>query len=264
MLTRRAAAAVAGAMLLAPATAAADDGWGEVSCHGSGCDVAAGSGSTTKSAGTAAPGRQPVVNAPEPAPACVPSVPSGLTDPAEQAAWREFACGGQVAFGSVDGPPLAVDPAAVAVVARDRLRLPAPTIGSSPAGAQLVHLPTWLWLREWVPVSASVTVPGVTATATASPSSVDWSLGDGSTVTCAGPGTQYRVGIDPQKSSPDCGHTYTTSSAHEPDSTFPVVATVRWTVSWSAAGQSGSFPDLTTSASIGLKVSEMQALVVGR
>ncbi|WP_054048439.1 hypothetical protein [Alloactinosynnema sp. L-07] len=187
-----------------------------------------------------------------------------MTDPAEQAAWREFACGGQVAFGSVDGPPLAVDAAAVAVVARDRLRLPAPVIGSSPASAQLVHLPTWLWLRDWAPVAASVSVPGVTATAIATPTAVEWSMGDGHAVSCAGPGTPYRVGADPGTSSPDCGHTYTTSSALQPDLTFPVAATVRWKVNWSAAGQSGSFPDLITSAATGLRVNEVQALVRGR
>lgn len=264
-MLRRPVATALGAMLLMPATAVADDGWGKVTCHESGCDVGAGSGTATKPDGAEGtpPSRKPAAHTSEAAPPCVPSIPSGLTDPADQTAWREFACGRRAEFGSISGPQVTIDPAAVAVVARDRLRPAAPVIGSNPAGTQLVHLPTWLWLREWAPVSASASAPGVTATATATPRSVDWSMGDGHTVSCAGPGTPYRAETGPQEASPDCGHTYTISSALEPDFTFPVVATVRWKVRWSAAGQSGSFPDLITSASTEVRVDEVQALVRG-
>ena len=70
------------------------------------------------------------------------------------------------------------------------LGLPSPVIRSSPAqnALQLTNLPTWLWINpaEWVPESKTATVPGESVTATATPVSVTWHPGDGSTVTCQG------------------------------------------------------------------------------
>jgi hypothetical protein len=156
----------------------------------------------------------------------------------------------------------ALSPAQVAQMARKQLRLPQPRIAASPTGDQLVNLPTWLWLSEgWRQVSASASVPGVSVTAVAQPTSVEWSTGDGSTVTCTGAGTPFRAGItDPRSPSPDCGHTYRVSSANQPGQAFPVTATVRWTVTWSGAGQSGTFPDMTTTRTAAFRVAESQAL----
>jgi hypothetical protein len=156
----------------------------------------------------------------------------------------------------------AADPAALARQAYQQLRLPAPVIGVSPSGAQLVNLPTWLWLerRGWGPRSATAAAPGVSVTATATPSSVSWSMGDSHVVTCPGPGTPYTAGADPAAGSPDCGYTYRRSSAGQPGEAFAVTATVHWTVVWSGAGRSGSFAGLTTTARIALRVAESQAL----
>ncbi|WP_116051838.1 hypothetical protein [Amycolatopsis palatopharyngis] len=152
-------------------------------------------------------------------------------------------------------------PAELAQVAREQLQLPTPTISTSPSGDQLVNLPTWLWLSNgWDPTSATASVPGVSVTATATRNSVTWSMGDGSTVTCTGAGTPHKGGIDPKASSPDCGHVYRSSSASEPGQTFAVTATVHWTVTWSGAGQSGTFPDMTTTGNASLRVAESQAL----
>jgi hypothetical protein len=152
-------------------------------------------------------------------------------------------------------------PAELAQMARRQLLLPAPTIATSPAGDQLVNLPTWLWVSNgWGPISATASVPGVSVTAVATPTSVSWSMGDGSTVTCTGPGTSYRAGSDPRSSSPDCGHTYRGSSASQPGQAFPVSATVHWTVTWSGAGQGGTFPDMTTTGNVAFRVAESQAL----
>ena len=161
--------------------------------------------------------------------------------------------------------PPALTPQQVAQIARGRLRLPAPTITASPAGTQLVHLPTWLWLSGgWTPSSATASVPGVSVTAVATPMTLTWSMGDGGTVTCTGPGTPFSTDVDPKSASPDCGHVYRRSSVHEPGQTFRVSATVHWTVTWSGAGQSGTFPDLTTTNSAALRVAESQALNNGR
>jgi hypothetical protein len=103
-------------------------------------------------------------------------------------------------------------------------------------------------------------VAGVSVTAVATPTSVSWSMGDGSTVTCTGAGTPFQPGTDPKAPSPDCGHTYRTSSASQASQAFPVTATVHWTVTWSGAGQGGTFPDMTTTGNAAFLVAEAQAL----
>jgi hypothetical protein len=154
------------------------------------------------------------------------------------------------------------DPAEVAVAARDRLTLPEVQLSVSPVGDQLVNLPTWLWLEgEWAPVEATASVPGVTVTARAVPVSVTWDMGDGVEVVCRGPGTPYPAEADPAASSPDCGHVYRVSSAGRTGGTFPVTATVSWTVTWAGAGDSGTFPGLTTTGALAVRVIESQALV---
>jgi hypothetical protein len=100
-------------------------------------------------------------------------------------------------------------------------------------------------------------------TAVAISTSGSWSMGDGTTATCAGPGTPFPTGGDPASSSPDCGHTYHRSSATAPDQQFPASATVHWTVTWSGAGAGGTFPDMTTSANASFRVAEAQALGTG-
>jgi hypothetical protein len=176
------------------------------------------------------------------------------------AAWYDGLC---TTSGVITGPVQLPSrrPVDVARLARDQLGLPASRIESSPRTAQLVHLPTWLWLADgWRDVSATASVPGVSITATARPRSATWSLGDGASITCTGPGTAYRSGVDPRSSSPDCGHTYRRSSAGAPGHAFAVSATVHWTVTWTGAGHSGTFPDLTTTSTARIRVVESQAL----
>jgi hypothetical protein len=155
-------------------------------------------------------------------------------------------------------------PVELARMARKQLRLPTPMIAANPAGEQLVNLPTWLWLSGgWAPMSATASVGDVSVTAVATPRSVSWSMGDGTTLTCTGPGTPFRPSSDPRAASPDCGHTYRSSSADHIGQTFAVSATVHWIVRWSGAGQSGVFPDLTTTSTAALRVAELQALNTG-
>lgn len=155
-------------------------------------------------------------------------------------------------------------PVELARMARKQLRLPTPMIAVNPAGEQLVNLPTWLWLSGgWAPISATASVGDASVTAVATPRSVSWSLGDGTTLTCTGPGTPFRSSSDPTSASPDCGHTYHRSSADQTGQAFTVSATVHWTLRWSGAGQSGVFPDLTTTSTTALRVAELQALNTG-
>jgi hypothetical protein len=127
----------------------------------------------------------------------VRALPAADPAPGQKGAWYVWQCS---TAGVTDGlyrPPVWIpdgqqpgaaqlpSPAELAQMAYKQLRLPTPSIAANPAGEQLVNLPTWMWLSSgWGPVSATATVPGVSVTATATPTSVVWSMGDGSTVTC--------------------------------------------------------------------------------
>ncbi|MEO3852616.1 hypothetical protein ABGB09_34205 [Streptomyces sp. B8F3] len=199
-----------------------------------------------------------------------------LAEPAQgegPGAWYVWSCSGTGTRDALYRPPVWLpegppgeeadagpSPATLAERAYEQLQLPGPDIASSPSGDQLVQVPTWLWLEGWEPVSATASVPGVSVRATARPTRAEWSLGDGSTVVCRGPGTPYQAKGDPSRPSPDCGHTYRSSSAGQPGDEYPVSVEVRWTVSWSGAGQSGTFPGLTTQATTAFRVDEGPAL----
>lgn len=204
-----------------------------------------------------------------------------LNDPhaGEKGAWYLMTCPDAVKPGN---PPIATtvtsevwlaspppapalpSPAVLAAEARQKLRLPAPTIASSPRPGlpQLVSVPMWAWTPRsvFMPVSATAEVPGESVTATATPVSVAWDFGDGSTTTCAGPGTPFPTGGDPEASSPDCGHTYTHSSG---SGTYTVRATITWNVTWAGAGQAGAFNGMTTTSTEQVQVLQSQALVTG-
>jgi hypothetical protein len=197
--------------------------------------------------------------------------------PNEDGAWYDWVCDRIQTQESLYRPPVWIpngqapgaaaagpSPQELAERARRQLVLPTPSIAASPAGAQLVNLPTWLWLSGgWEPVSATAAVPGVEVTATAAPTSVTWNMGDGTSVTCTGAGTPFRPGADPRAQSPDCGHTYKASSAGQPGGAYAVTTTVRWTVTWAWADQGGTFPDMTTTGTAGFRVAESQALNTG-
>lgn len=202
-------------------------------------------------------------------------VPAADPQPGESGAWYVYKCEAGGVRDAVYRPPIWIPDAPqqdggapqltsaqLAPVARNQLRLPSPQIQANPADEQLVYLPTWLWLDsgDWGSVSATASVPGVSVTAVARPTSVVWTMGDGSSVTCAGAGTPYGSSRSPTTPSPDCGYTYRTSSAGQPDSAYAVSATVHWTVTWAGAGQRGVFPDMTTTSNADFRVSESQAL----
>jgi hypothetical protein len=199
-------------------------------------------------------------------------------DPGQSGAWYVYKCTGNGVHDALYRPPEWIpngpqqrggaalpSPAQLAQVARSQLRPPSPRIEANPADEQLVNLPTWLWLDRgsWEPVSATASVPGVSVTATARPTSITWTMGDGGTVTCRGPGTPYGAGGSPKSASPTCGYTYHSSSAGQPGRAYAVSATVHWTVTWSGAGQAGAFPDMTTTSNAAFRVAESQALNSG-
>jgi hypothetical protein len=146
-----------------------------------------------------------------------------------------------------------------------RLPLPAPVINTSPprGRAQLVGVPTWLWVDDpWTPRSASATLGGVTATVTATPVRVEWRAGDGTApFACDGPGVPFDA--DHPDRTPTCAHTYTDRSTTSNDAgSFDLTATVTYDIAWAATnGDVGALEPLTRTATVPLVVHEAQAVL---
>jgi len=294
-----AAIVIAGAALLLAPTPAHADPFGDTRCDKNqsapGCDVTAGNtgGGGTSNAGNKG-GRGGDGKCRNPSGAVIPcerdgawagadgcyyapADPSPSTiealggQPAGEGGWYQKTCYGQdgtatTGFGGpvwMAGAPPVVSPEVLARQARARLNLPAVVIKMNPPGDQLVNLPIWLTLEpaSWKPQSATASVPGVSVTATARPVKAAWSMGDGTTETCTGPGTAWTSGTDPAKASPDCGHVYRRSSANAPGATYTVTVTVTWEVTWAGAGQTGTVPGLTTTGQVQTRVQESQAVI---
>ncbi|MBC9729316.1 ATP/GTP-binding protein [Streptomyces sp. TRM68367] len=136
-------------------------------------------------------------------------------------------------------PPPAVDPAVLAQRAVDSMTLLGPDIASPrAAGKYTIGVPVWMWVNEsqttYGPNTASASADGVTVTATAKVSKIVWKMGDGSTVTCNGPGTTY-TSSKGMAESPTCGHVYSKTSADE-GGKFQLTATSTWSIDWQVAG----------------------------
>ena len=104
-------------------------------------------------------------------------------------------------------------------------------------------------------------MPGLSVTATAQVKAVNWSLGDGNTIRCEGPGTPYTkaMGI---KDSPDCGHRYKKTSRELPKCAYPVTATAQWDITWqSTLGDTGQI-SLTQQAGTQLRIAEAVPVLV--
>lgn len=138
-------------------------------------------------------------------------------------------------------PSASPRPAVLAQQAVSQLPLPAPSIEMAPPADhdQLVNVSTWLWVNpaSWRALSATATAGPVSATASATPAEVVWNMGDGDTVTCAGPGIPYDS-ADPNATT-DCSYTWTQSSASQPGGAYQITATIYWQVTWSAVGAPG-------------------------
>jgi hypothetical protein len=200
-------------------------------------------------------------------PAELTPYPDLFAPPAPPGQWYIGSCGIPPAnfavtkFRVMNGAPNAALLAAEAVKA---LRLPLPVIKWNPPSATnvLVNVPVWLWLDpgSWGARSATASVPGLSVTATATPTSLAFTTGDGATVRCSGPGTAWSPSMDPKAASPTCGHTYASPS---PDGGYTLSATVTWHVAWTGGGQTGVVPDLHTTAQVALAVGESQAVTGG-
>lgn len=158
-----------------------------------------------------------------------------------------------------------VSPGVIARRVVGQLKLPSPGIRMSPdvVAAEVVRVPVWMWVDRvgWRSLSKTVEVPGSVVTATAVPQRVVWSMGNGDSVSCPGPGTPYSPGFPAASESPDCGYVYRQSSAGLPGEVFTVTATVLWNVTWHGGGRGGRFSGLRTVAQVPVRVTEVQGVV---
>ncbi len=156
----------------------------------------------------------------------------------------------------------AMSPLALARSAVSSLTLAFPSPQTNPGidQRQLPGIDTWMWIdaADWQPVSASASIPGMSATVTATPTQVTWDMGDGSApVVCDGPGTPYDPERPPADQTSDCTYRYQRRGS------YPASATVRWEITWSASdGDGGSLAPVDRTTTFTMTVAERQA--VGR
>ena len=197
----------------------------------------------------------------------VDMVAIGYVPPSEgEGAWYRRRCwtdDGTIVSADIVWRPDAVSAVALASDAWDISRIPLPSINLNPAEdrEQVVNVETWMWVDGWAPVSASASAGGVTVTVTASPTHVEWVMGDGTVVECFGPGRPYDESRPADGQVTDCSHTYRRSSATQPDQRYRIDATSYWRVTWtSSTGESGDLGVVGRTSSVRVRVAEIQAV----
>ncbi|MEU0304675.1 ATP/GTP-binding protein [Streptomyces sp. NPDC006175] len=284
MLRRAAAAAVVLVGVLVPAAHA--DGRSGGICKGATMFVRVCASDGGRAPGTAGAGATPAGTSGGSSGSSAPSCTYTRLDPqppAENMFWKGHDrsekgavygvnCPGQqgartvwIADGTAPDAAPVIDPEAVARRAVASMRLDGPEVASPrAAGTYVVGMPMWMWARPspstFGPATASATAGGVTVTATARVTTVRWAMGDGTTVTCHGPGTPYTKsrGATP---SPDCGHLYERPSSQQPGGRYQGTATSTWTITWTAPalGDGGTFTE-TRQTAFTADVREVQVL----
>jgi hypothetical protein len=132
-----------------------------------------------------------------------------------------------------------------------------------------VGIPVWLWVAHPTPLNygpyeQTATLGGVTVTARASVTEVDWTSSDGQQVTC-GPGTVFDPvywANRPAEPSPTCGLRFARTSTDQPDSVWAVTGTSHWAVTWTGGGQNGTMQLDNLTATTPVIVRELQSVNV--
>lgn len=160
--------------------------------------------------------------------------------------------------------------ATAADVVKQRVPTPAAVFSPNLAGGHsaLVQLPLWFAVpgEQWRPVTATADVPGLIATAVARPVALTFQTGDGSAaVTCPGPGSRWRAGMQEPLMPPACSFTYRNASSAAPDGqAWTGRVSIRWHITWTATNsRGGDLGDITTGAAHRIPVREVQAIEGG-
>lgn len=168
-------------------------------------------------------------------------------------------------------PTVVVDPMVLVRQAIAKMQLGRPRIGIVPkptpaANQGAVNLPVWMWTErgshDLGPLTATAELPGVlSVTAEATVTRIVWTMGDGGSVTCAGPGTEF----DPSYGvtmSPTCGYRYERTSRDEPGGRYTVTARSDWTVHWTSSdGDSGDIAQ-PLSSDVSIRIGELRPVLV--
>ena len=189
--------------------------------------------------------------------------------------WRCLRPGIQVTwlffFVPDDVTPGLVDPGELGREALDTMRLAVPDIHLAPgqAGPTYVHMDTWLWVGagQFESLAKTVTAGGTAVTVTAEPIQVWWDLGDGTELSCASAGREWKSDLE-EGATTDCSHVYETTSASEPGARYTVRAAIYYEASWTCSGAclrpAGSLGTVAgVASSVGVEVRERQSVVVG-
>ena len=169
------------------------------------------------------------------------------------------------AGGVVAAPLPPPDPAVLAAQAIGQLSIPMPAVNVAPDPERLaVNFWTYLWTDDPGPVSTTVELRGVSVTATAVLSSVDWVMGEPAKgggpaeVTCTGAGSPppsnatFLVNGGPP---PACGYVYrlrSTAARTGGTERWPVTVTSTWAVTWTSNTGAAGSDELISPSSLAL------------
>lgn len=146
-----------------------------------------------------------------------------------------------------------------------KLPKPAPVLSPDASMGGWVNFETWLAVRDPGVVTATASIPGLSATATARVVSIEWAPGDGAQVECAPfgalPPSPGFIGAAP------CGHTYRFPSHPKitgtSDLAFHGSVTLVWQASWSSStGASGDLGEARSTGPFTYQVREIQTIGV--
>ncbi len=146
---------------------------------------------------------------------------------------------------------------------------PTLSVGTAPPSGQdgLVGLPEWFWIdaADYLTLSRTVSLAGLSATVVAKPGPLIINPGDGqANFTCTGPGMPYDPADPAASQQSDCTYLYTQPSAGQPGNEFPVTVSVTWTATWTGTGGTGgTLAPITRTTTIELAIAQAEAVFDG-
>jgi hypothetical protein len=134
-----------------------------------------------------------------------------------------------------------VDPVAVATQLKVTIpyELADAKIAPPPTYHTYISYKNWLWVEsgQWHAVTGSQSVRGATVTLRATPSYVEWTMGNGDTVSCVGAGREWVKGM-PENAPTNCSYAYDEMEDAKGD-TWTVSAQISYTLAWTCTGNCG-------------------------
>lgn len=112
-------------------------------------------------------------------------------------------------------------------------------IAPPPTYHTYISYENWLWIEssQWHTVSQTRSLRGATVTLTATPSYVEWDMGNDDTKSCVGPGRAWVKGM-PENAPTNCSYAYEEMQDPEGD-TWTVSARISYTLAWTCEGNCG-------------------------